>query len=125
MLHLIGFFSSVCAPKYWILFKYKSCYQSMQFDSKEPTSPCFVFHIRGFDGVVRAYRLLHLPFGWNAAPVICQRRTTSAIVPKAKRAGASALVYMDDALVYSRYRSTTEKAASEGAIGLRENSGRS
>eukprot|EP00662_Eupelagonemidae_sp_cell21_P026022 gene26022-21038_t len=72
-------------------------------------------------GRVRGFRFLHLPFGWNASPVVCQRRTSAAILPPVGvHLGAWALVYLDDALVFARAAALSERAAAAAAQGLRD-----
>eukprot|EP00660_Eupelagonema_oceanica_P014620 gene14620-biopygen44127 len=107
------------APLYFCTLDVASCYQSMRLPPG-PVAPQFIFHVRDPDGTLRAFRLLHIPFGWNASPVICQRRTAAAIGPRVHRIGAWSLVYLDDSLVFSRHPSVAERAGHAAAQGLRD-----
>eukprot|EP00665_Eupelagonemidae_sp_cell47_P017965 gene17965-biopygen11563 len=108
-------------PLYFCALDVSSCYQSMRLPDDTSTPP-FVFHVRDPERGTRAFRLLHLPFGWNASPVVCQRRTTAAIDPPVRRVGAWFLVYLDDALIFSRHFEDAERAAHAAAQGLRQHS---
>ncbi len=105
-------------PMYFTKLDVASCYQSMLIPC-DPNSPRFVFHVRYPGGRLQAFRLLHLPFGWNASPVLCQRRVAAAVSPAVDRMGASSMIYIDDALIFSRDPDTAELGALVGAQGLR------
>eukprot|EP00662_Eupelagonemidae_sp_cell21_P052913 gene52914-biopygen63963 len=107
-------------PLYFATLDVASCYQSMRLPSGDGP-PLFIFHTRGADGALRAFRLLHLPFGWNASPILCQRRTQAAMEPPARRQGGWALIYLDDGLVFARDPTTTSRAGKASERGLRAN----
>jgi len=74
-----------------------SYYQSLRLPD---SAPSFIFHT-DTPGGVRAFRLLHLPFGWDAAPFIAQR-LSEAIVRPLRRPGVFPFPYLDDILILGR-----------------------
>eukprot|EP00665_Eupelagonemidae_sp_cell47_P011585 gene11585-220_t len=84
-----------------------------------PFCPYFVYHVRD-GGLLRAFRLLHLPLGWDLSPAICQRVVASLVEPAVRRHGGWAFVYLDDVLVMAAVPVSPQPSAVGIAANMRE-----
>eukprot|EP00661_Eupelagonemidae_sp_cell13_P021991 gene21991-biopygen8706 len=100
---------------YFTTVDVENFYISLRFAGDHPP---FCIHVEYPDNV-RAFEILHCPFGFDASPFIGQSKTCAAVLPAVQRTDAQALVYLDDTLVFAGTTSAAEEGGTAAADALK------